>query len=254
VYEENVEALTRFAAIYQTLLPDPVGPIRSGRTQDVLLFSSLNRPIFAWSGGNPNVTRAINSSDFVVANVQIGAAQAAGQAFRAKDRKSPHNLYANGSGLETLAPAGATPPPQQFRYLAAGAQPAGVPSTGVAIAMDSVKVRWDWDPPSNSYLRSQDGAPHEDRDNGQVNAANVVVLTVDYQPSPADGRSPEAQTIGTGDVAVFTAGHIVTGTWTRTDRLRPFTLTDASGAPILLTPGRTWVELARSGVTAPFGS
>jgi hypothetical protein len=46
---------------------------------------------------------------------------------------------------------------------------------------------------------------------------------------------------------VFTGGRMITGTWTRADRLNPFTLTDDAGAPILLTPGRTFFELANSG-------
>ncbi len=75
VFEENVEQLTRFAAVFQSNAPDPVGPIRSGRTQDVELLGSLNKPIFAWSGGNPGVTKIINASDLVVANVQSNAAE-----------------------------------------------------------------------------------------------------------------------------------------------------------------------------------
>ena len=78
----------------------------------------LNKPIFAWSGGNPGVTAAINGSDFVVANVQTNARKAS-KSYRSKDRGVPHNLYAQGSGLFTMAP-GATPPPQQFSYLKAG--------------------------------------------------------------------------------------------------------------------------------------
>ena len=35
VFEENVEMLTRFAAVFHTNDSDPVGPIRSGRKQDV---------------------------------------------------------------------------------------------------------------------------------------------------------------------------------------------------------------------------
>src|SRR4051812_704083 len=104
VYEENVEQLTRFAAVFQTNEPDPVGPIRSGRTQDVELLGSLNKPIFAWSGGNPGVTKAINESDFVVANVQTNA-RAASKSYRSHDKAVPHNLYAQGSGLFTMAPA-----------------------------------------------------------------------------------------------------------------------------------------------------
>src|SRR4029079_14305803 len=43
VFQENVEQLTRFAAVFQTNAPDPAGPIRSGRTQDVELLGSLNK-------------------------------------------------------------------------------------------------------------------------------------------------------------------------------------------------------------------
>ena len=35
------------------------------------------------------------------------------------------------------------------------------------------------------------------------------------------------------------------GTWNRADNKSAWVLTDASGEPMLLTPGRTWVELAR---------
>src|SRR4029078_12309197 len=56
VFEENAEQLARFAAVFQTNAPDPVGPIRSGRTQDVELLGSLHKPIFVWSGGKRGVT------------------------------------------------------------------------------------------------------------------------------------------------------------------------------------------------------
>ena len=77
------------------------------------------------------------------------------------------------------------------------------------------------------------------------------MLEVEYRPSPADSRSPEAQTVGTGAAYVFTSGVLVRGTWTREDRLKPFQLLDEDGQVIGLTPGRTWVELARVGTTTP---
>lgn len=249
VYEENVESLTRFAVVFQSNDSDPVGPIRSGRTQDVALLGSLNKPLFAWSGGNPNVTRAIDSSDLV--DLSQSRAGNQGGFFRSGDRKAPHNLYAKTSALYTFTPIYAPAPPPQFTYRAADEGFNGVPSLGVDLKMDGVKVNWTWDGDSSSYLRKQGGQPHMDADLGQVNAANVVVLEVDYKPSPADARSPEAQTIGTGKVYVFTAGVMVEGTWTRADRLDPFTLTDDDGNVIALTPGRTWVELARVDSTTP---
>jgi len=250
VYEENVEQLTRFAAVFQTTAPDPVGPIRSGRTQDVELLGSLNKPIFAWSGGNPGVTKAINSSDFVVANVQTNARQQS-QSFRSKDRAAPHNLYAQGSGLFTMAPEGATPPPLQFSYRKDGQASTGDVSSGVDLKMDGVNVGWKYDAASGKYRRFQSGKAHNDAALGQVDSSNVVVLVVDYVPSPVDTKSPEAQTTGNGEAYVFSDGKVVHGTWTRTDRLNPFTLTADDGTPMLLTPGRTWVELARADSTTP---
>jgi hypothetical protein len=248
VFEENVEQLTRFAAVFQTTAPDPVGPIRSGREQDVELLGSLNKPIFAWSGGNPGVTAAINGSDFVVANVQTNA-RSASQSYRSRDRGVPHNLYAQGSGLFTMAPASASPPPQQFSYLKAGAVPVGTPSGGVDVAMDGVSVTWKYEAKSNSYLRFQSGKAHNDAALGQVDSSNVVVLVVDYVQSSIYAPSPIAQTIGTGEVFVFTGGTVVHGKWSRDDRLKPFTFTADDGTPMLLTPGRTWVELARADST-----
>ncbi len=249
VYEEIVEVGTRFAVVFQSQDSDPVGPIRSGRTQDIDLLGSLNKPLFTWSGGNPNVTNAIRSSDLV--ELSPTSTRNAGF-FRSRDRKAPHNLYASTPAMYLFTPVYAPAPPLQFAYRDEGAAPQGEPNAGVDVKMDSEKVKWTWDAATSSYLRMQGGKPHYDATLGQVNAANVVILEVDYQPSPADRRSPEAQTIGSGYARVFTGGSLVIGIWTRDDRLKPFTLTTPDGAVIELTPGRTWVELAEVGTTTPF--
>ncbi len=174
--------------MFQSTTPEPVGPIRSGRTQDVMLLGSLNKPIFVWSGGNGGVTAAINGSDFFVVRVDAKEVSKQAGTYRANDRKSPHNLYASGAGLFSLSPEGAEPPPQQFQYLAAGEAPAGDDSPGVQLAMDGVKVAWTYDAASAAYARAQDGKPHVDRENGPIAAKNVIVMTVDYQPSVVDAR------------------------------------------------------------------
>ena len=249
VYEENVESWTRFAAVFQSQDADPVGPIRSGRTQDIDLLGSLNKPLFGWSGGNGNVTAAIRASDLV----ELSPTSTGNHGFyRSTDRKAPHNLYNDTASFYEFTPVYAGPPPQQFTYRAEGEAFNGEPASGVDLAMDGgLKVNWTWDAATSSYLRSQRGKPHNDAELGQLNSKNVVVLEVEYQPSPADARSPEAQTIGTGTAYVFTGGVLVRGTWTRGDRLASFQLADENGTVIALTPGRTWIELARVGKTTP---
>lgn len=251
VFEEIVEVQTRFAAVFQSQAADPVGPIRSGRTQDILLLGSFNQPLFMWSGGNGNVTRAIEGSDFVNLSAQRSNVYSAAGFFRSNDRKSPHNLYASASAAWTLAPEGASAPPQQFAYLPAGTAATGEPATGVDLNMDGLPIEWRFDAPSGAYLRSNGGTPHMDALSGQVSTENVIVMYVDYQASAADERSPEAQTIGSGEALVFTGGVMVHGTWTRNDRLSAVVLHDDAGNAIPLTPGRTFVELARVGTATP---
>jgi hypothetical protein len=72
-------------------------------------------------------------------------------------------------------------------------------------------------------------------------------MWLDYEPSRIDSRSPAGNSTGTNAAMVFTGGRLIGGTWSRTTRLDPFVLTDIDGAPILLTPGRTFVELPNSG-------
>lgn len=254
VFEEIVEVNTRFAAVFHTQDAEPVGPIRSGRTQDVLLFGSYNRPLFAWSGGNRGVTDAIAESDFVNLSAQINDVFEGGGFFRERGRTGPHNLMASTVALWTLAPPFAGPPPQQFQYLAEGQQAPGEPSSGLDVTMDSLQVGWTWDPATGTYLRTENGDPHLDVNDQQLATRNVLVIVSEYLPSPADRNSPEAQTVGTGEALLFTGGQVVTGTWTRNDPAETFALTADDGSTMLLTPGNTWIELAEPGTTTPRGA
>ncbi|MFZ9581191.1 MAG: DUF3048 domain-containing protein [Ilumatobacteraceae bacterium] len=254
VYEENVEKWTRFAVVFHSNGSDPVGPLRSGRTQDIDLLTSLNRPLLLWSGGNASVTTAINKSELV--NMSASAASNGGGFFRSSDKKAPHNLYSKTSNIWALdAGRGGTPPPQ-FIYRPANSIVGGVDVVGLKLTMDgSMRAAWQWDAASSKFLRFHDSKVHSDADGNQVAFDNVVVIVCEYKVSPADPRSPEAQTVGTGVAWVFTAGKLIEGTWTRADNLSPWTLTDSTGAAIGLTAGRTWVELIRDeqAVVVPAG-
>ena len=255
VFEENVEALTRFAAVFHSQGSDPVGPLRSGRTQDIDILASLNKPLFAWSGGNYLVTKAINASDMV--NVGYSASRGKGGYYREKTMKAPHNLYAKTSKLWTLAPAESSAPKAQFLYRTDSDAKPSTSTTidGAKISMYNVRVYWKWDATTGNFLRSSANdkrvlEPHM-ADDGQVNTKNVVVLYVTYVRSKADRKSPNALTTGKGTGFVMTEGGIIPITWLRGNRNAPFSLTDANNQYIRLTPGRTWVELAWKNSLAP---
>ncbi len=246
IFEENVEKLTRFAAVFHSQGSDPVGPIRSGRFQDINLLGSLNKPLFVWSGGNPQVSAAIRKSDLV--DLSYTVANKDGGFARDSSRPAPHDLFAETSKLWTLAPDGSGPPPAQFVYRTVSD---AVPSSaklvdGVKLSMDGVKVRWDWNSSDAAFVRLENDKPHNDADGVQLNVRNVIILEVEYSNS----YSPVSKTLGSGKATVFTDGTAITGTWERSNRLVPFTLKDSSGAIIKLTPGRTFVEVARADKSA----
>jgi hypothetical protein len=232
VYEEIVEGVTRFAAVFNSMDSNPVGNIRSGRTQDVNLFASFNDPIFAYSGGNETVNAALAATGWTLLTQGNGM-------FRVDGRGgAPYNLYGNTSDFFAQAgDAGEAVP--QFAY----GTPTGTPVTSIDLNIGGVNVNWRWDATVGLFMRSENGSPHELTD-GQASTNNVVVLFMPYGTGPAGG--PEAQPIGTGRAVVYSTGRKVEGTWTRQSPEQPFTL-EANGQPILLQAGRTWVELARDG-------
>jgi len=244
VFEEKVEdSLTRFAAVFHSQDADPVGPIRSGREQDVNLLSSLNEPLFGWSGGNQGVTRLIRSSFLV----DVGAPSNPGSYYRGPG-SAPHNLYSDTASLFALTPEDSPgAPTRQFEFLDDGKVFAGDVAKRVSFAIGSIDIVWDWNANEGRYERTQEGEKHVDKTYGQIGAQNVIVLAVDYRQSSIDSDAPEAVTLGEGQASVFSNGEVITGRWQKELAVYNFVLTDDNGNPIKLTPGQTWIELVEVG-------
>ncbi len=244
VFEEIVEGdITRFAAVFHSQGSDPVGPIRSGRSQDVDLLTSFEHPLFAWSGGNPGVERLIAASALTDLNWQEG-----GQGYYRGSGSAPHNLYNDTETLWSQTPDElvGVAPPQQFEYVRPTKNFTGDAVASFDLAMRGIDVEWTWDGTTGRFLRSQEGAPHNDVLHGRIGATNVVVMVVEYLPSQIDARSPEAQTVGNGPAYVFSNGAVRRARWVREDNTTPIRLINENGKRIGLTPGNTWVELAEA--------
>ena len=242
VFEEIVEGDTRFAAVFHSQGSEPVGPIRSGREQDVDMLSAFNAPLFAWSGGNPGVTRLIADSFLTDLNVQRG-----GEGYFRGPGSAPHDLYNTTEALWEQTPEDHPgPPARQFSYVAPDEEFEGEPVAAFDLSLDGKSVRWEWDEDAEAFARFQRGTRHVDVVNGDIFATNVIVMVVDYPPSTIDRNSPDAQTLGSGPVYVFSNGQVVVGRWERNLAVGPIKLVDADGEVIPLTPGNTWIELAEN--------
>lgn len=258
VYELLVEGITRYALVFHSTPGEPVGPVRSARSSDPQLVADLGTPLLAWSGGNAGVVGEVRAAQAEGVLVDAGVDAAGGQYWRDKARKAPHNLYTSIEGLWGAGRPGAGTPGSLFAHRAAGAPaPVGDPTPGVTIRFGGgVNADYVWDAAAQGWARFQVDARHKvpnsatvDAAGAQVAPANVVVLFVPYGQSPSDARSPMAISVGSGDALVLTDGKLIHGTWSRPSASSPWALADAAGAPIALTPGRTWVGLPQVGST-----
>jgi hypothetical protein len=247
IIEENVEGITRFVALFHTNLPDVVGPVRSARIGDLDLLSTMNRPVFAYSGANPGVTDWIGSAARSEVLVDYTALHNPCY-FRTPDRPGPHNLLLDPNCAVTNSPtAGPARPLWSIDPTWTAPVGAAVADTPFAVAMDGVVVDWSWDSATGTYLRSQDGEPHLTDSGAQISARNVVEVSTTYVPSPVDARSPTPITVGAGAAVVHRNGQAISATWTRATPYDPFTFFDtATGQPVPLNTGTTFVELTRA--------
>jgi hypothetical protein len=194
------------------------------------------------------VVNAVQKANIV--DVGHGKLGTPGGYYRDPDRKritaTEHTLFNEGTTkLLSFAGDATAPTTFPFTYLATGQTFAGDATKGVKLTMEGTPIEWQWNATASRWERSEYGKEHDATD-GRVTTANVVIMFTDYQTSPADKKSPEAQTVGSGEAWVLSAGKVMKGTWSRPDPTKPATLTGATGQPIALTPGRTWVELAKT--------
>jgi hypothetical protein len=248
VIEELVEGgITRFMAAFQSVVPETVGPVRSARSSDIDLLLTFNTPLFAWSGNNGNVQGELNGiKDRYVA---VGHSSSAGKLYyrdNAGRRCAPSNLFVHPAELYDFAKdqGKAAAPVFEFRGDDDTVAAAAVPVSGVKLntAVDTAFV---WDATTATWIRYQKRTKHVALGDIPLAPNNVVILDIEYKGSSTAG-SPEAVSVGTGPAHVYMDGKVVEGTWKKDTPEAPWTLTDASGAPIKLTPGRTWVQLARN--------
>ncbi|HEX7131025.1 MAG TPA: DUF3048 C-terminal domain-containing protein [Iamia sp.] len=108
-------------------------------------------------------------------------------------------------------------------------------------------VSWSWLPEHGRWVRHQRGRLHIDAAGYAIGPRNVVIMVTDYVASPADPRSPEAASIGSGTAVVLTDGKAVEGRWERPSIDAPLTFLDANGQQIALSAGRTWIEMVKPG-------
>jgi hypothetical protein len=244
VFEAIAEGgVTRFLAVYQESQPDRIGPIRSARPYYVDYIAGLDGS-FGHVGGSPEALQDIKTLGIKDLDQFFNASAYT----RIANKAAPHNVYSDFGKLDSLNQSKGYTTSKFTGY----SRKSDVPQTPTAstITLTLSGPRYDaqftYDATSNSYLRSQAGAPHKDEPTGKQINPKVVVALVTNKAYDPDGYHTDYTTTGSGKVFVFQDGIVSEGTWSKTDRKAPIVLTDANGLPLKLNAGQTWVTLVAS--------
>lgn len=240
VFEAIAEGgITRFLALFQDTQPDNIGPIRSARPYYVQWALGFNAG-YAHVGGSPEALSDIKNWGVR----DLDQFYNGGSYHRISSRAAPHNVYTAVGTLTNLAISKGYTTSSFTSFVRKTELPSKTPtakSINLTLSGPAFNVHYDYVAASNSYNRSEGGAPHVDANtNAQISPKVVVALVIPYSLE-SDGYHSDYNTLGSGPMFVFQDGLVTQGTWSKTDNTSQFVFTGADGKPLALNPGQTWI-------------
>jgi hypothetical protein len=240
VYEAIAEGgITRFMALYQQEKPALIGPVRSLRIYDIDWLAPFQAGI-AHVGGSAAALKQIRNGSYRDLDEFFN-----GSSFwRTTDRYAPHNVYTDFAHLDALNNKKGYTTSTFTAWPRKDDTPSKTPiasTINVTISSALYNSKYTYDAANNDYLRYQAGAPHLDREQGQISPKVVIVMDVHEQTVLQDGYREQITTIGTGRARIFQDGTVITGTWSKTDSGSQTKFLDGSGKEIPLNRGQTWI-------------
>jgi len=250
VYIEEVEfGLTRIAAVFSSVLPKVVGPIRSARISDIDLLAQFGRPAFAYSGAQHRMRPVLAAASIY----DVSGDQGPAGYYRDPRRWAPYNFFGVPKALLARAPKASDARDVGFVF-SATAPAGGTPTKSVTATYPDSSATFVW----NSTLQSWDvllnKRPARATEGGTQHASTVVIQYVaQYDSGYGDkfgGKTPKLETVGTGRGIVLRSGRSYPVTWTRASATNGTTFTGADGQPVPFAVGQIWVVLVNEATKA----
>lgn len=277
IFEAVAEGgITRFLSIFYCQTTPTVGPVRSARVYFLDFVSGFgNNPLYAHVGGAntpgpANALGQIESMDWVNYNdinqFSVGYPVFWRDYERLQGVATEHTMYSNTDKLWKVgATRGLTNVDKKGLSWDKGFTPwvfkddvvlekrpatASI-SFGFWEDYHQFDVVWKYSKATNSYMRSNGGAKHIDKDtNKQLQAKNVVIAFMEESVA-RDGYDKGQHllygTKGTGDAVILTDGMVTKGTWAKKDRFSQINFFDSNDKKVTFNKGLIWVEVLPTG-------
>lgn len=264
VFEAICEGgITRFLALFQSDKPELIGPIRSVRMYYISWAAAFNAGIVHY-GGNIDALAEIRNGNYRDLDQMLNNSAS----WRDPSRTNPDDAFTSSARLDELnaakgyttseftgfkreaivKPTAATTAPSTTTgtttdTTTATATPTFPAATNINIHISGFDFdsSYIYDAATNTYARSQAGAPHLDTAGSQIAPSVVIAMNVEENSSPYPENHEEITTIGSGAAKIFQNGVVIEGTWSKPSQFEQITFADANGVEIPLVRGQTWI-------------
>jgi len=265
IFEELVEGgMTRFAVVYQSDLPDEVGPVRSVRHVDVAIAEPM-ADAFVFSGGAKRTMKFVQRK--IPTTISVINEGAPGM-YRKPGLYAPHNLFLkmdemlDSIAAKNTASTGFFVRPELGAVAASpvasegsseSLSPSSTALTGKSVTDVSVVFskfsgpNWKWNATDKMWMRSEGLKPFLNKDGTQFGTNNLVIVEVREIDAGYKGQTggyvPRTVLTGSGRAWVLSDGKAIEVAWNKPFVDAQMELTDLDGNPFTMPTGRTWVEL-----------
>ncbi len=242
IIEAIAEAgITRFLVLYQQHQPALVGPVRSLRVYDIDWAVPFDCSIGHVGGAESALKEVRNGKYRDIDMFRNGAYY-----WRSDDRLAPHNVYISYEKFSklNLKKGYTSSDPKGFPRV--DGSPVATPdaaTVNVHLAGGAHDSRYEYDKTTNTYRRYNRDTLFVDREEGPVTPSVVIAFMVDEGKGKVeDGIVRERiATIGSGRAYIFQNGTVIQCEWHKETQAKQLSFTDASGNPVSLVRGQTWI-------------
>lgn len=245
VYEMLAEGnVTRLLALFQSELPEEIGPIRSARDYFIEISQGLGA-FYVAHGYSPESKQILDSG--VIDH--INGMQYDGTLFRrSSERKAPHNSYTSAEHIRTgMERVGAE---MQFEKIPPFSYYETIEGAKIGVLASVIDVRYGlsedfhhvytYDTITQHYNRISGKQITIDKDTQEeVSLSNVLFFEVLHQTIDSQGRQQLDLESG-GKAFLFQAGVMKEIEWQQVDGIL---VPIENGMPAMLVPGKSWVHL-----------
>ena len=247
VYIEQVEGgLTRLAAIFSTVIPQRVGPVRSARISDIDILSQFGRVAFAYSGAQRKLLPVI-----AAANLQDLGAQRQSPTIYTTDpnRNQPYAMVLRADLLMQKISDNDLQVDfaKSVGFVFGELQEGGTPTQKVDVTWPAATYSAEWSDTESRWLLSHNNNLNLAESGFVLGPTTFVIQMVKISPSEYGdkfgGVTPLSETIGTGKAYVLRNGERFVTTWSRPTANSGTTYSFSDGTVMNFDPGQVWVAL-----------